>query len=191
MPGPETARLLPVESAACRCRPGDAESRDGRLADWYLTKSVRASDSIYSGSEPAGDAAFAALARLGVKTIVSVDGARPDVDAAHKAGLRYIHIPIGYDGIPEPAAAALTRAGRDAEKPIYVHCHHGRHRGPAAAAIACIGIGETRGNDAPAILGLAGTGKEYAGLWRDVEAFMGRRLAVNCWTWSRSPRSVR
>ena len=32
---------------------------------------------IYSGGEPDGDAAFEALRKLGVKTIVSVDGARP------------------------------------------------------------------------------------------------------------------
>ncbi len=32
---------------------------------------------LFSGGQPEGDAAFAELARLGVKTIVSVDGAKP------------------------------------------------------------------------------------------------------------------
>ena len=126
---------------------------------------------IYSGGEPDGDAAFEALRKLGVKTIVSVDGARPDVARARKYGLRYVHIPIGYDGLPAKAAAALTRVVREAKAPIYVHCHHGKHRGPAAAAVACIASGDTDGARALKILEQAGTGKEYRGLWRDVAAF--------------------
>jgi hypothetical protein len=34
------------------------------------------------------------------QTIISVDGARPNVDAAKKEGLSYVHIPIGYNGVP-------------------------------------------------------------------------------------------
>jgi protein tyrosine phosphatase (PTP) superfamily phosphohydrolase (DUF442 family) len=132
---------------------------------------IQVSDGLLSGSEPEGEDGFASLARLGVKTVVSVDGARPDVDAAHRQGLRYVHIPVGYDGVPERAAAALARAVREADRPIYVHCHHGKHRGPAAAAIACISAGRADGKSALEILKLAGTGKEYPGLWRDVERF--------------------
>ncbi len=36
---------------------------------------------IYSGSGPSGAAAFQAIARLGANTIISVDGAKPDVTA--------------------------------------------------------------------------------------------------------------
>ena len=132
---------------------------------------MRVSDRLYSGSEPEGDKGFAALTGLGIKTVVSVDGARPDVKVARQNGLRYIHIPIGYDGVPDRAAAALARAAREAEGPLYVHCHHGRHRGPAAAAIACIATNAAQGKEALKILELAGTGREYSGLWRDVEAY--------------------
>lgn len=133
---------------------------------------VQAGAGIVSGSEPHGDEAFASLAKLGVNTIVSVDGARPDVEGAHKHGLRYVHIPIGYDGIPARAGASLSAVVRTARGPFYVHCHHGRHRGPAAAAVACVAAGQCDGKHAVKILKLAGTGKEYAGLWRDVEAFV-------------------
>src|SRR5207302_1722064 len=61
-------------------------------------------DRLYSGSVPEGDAGFASLRRLGVQTAISVDGARPDVDRARRFGLRYVHIPVGYDGVPEPQA---------------------------------------------------------------------------------------
>lgn len=126
---------------------------------------------IYSGGEPHGEASFAELAKLGVKTVVSVDGAKPDIEAAKKHGLRYIHIPIGYDGVDDTAAKSLTRVMRDTDGPIYFHCHHGQHRGPAAAAVACVAAGALQGKDALVVLERAGTSKGYAGLWRDVEKF--------------------
>ncbi|MFO0917609.1 MAG: cytochrome c [Planctomycetaceae bacterium] len=132
---------------------------------------LRIHERLYSGSEPEGDEGFASLAKLGIKTVVSVDGVRPNVEAASKYGLRYIHIPIGYDGIPASAASALTRVAREATAPIYVHCHHGKHRGPAAAALLCQAAGRLSGDDAKKVLQLAGTGPEYAGLWRDVAAY--------------------
>jgi protein tyrosine phosphatase (PTP) superfamily phosphohydrolase (DUF442 family) len=127
---------------------------------------------IYSGSQPEGEEGFAALAKLGIRTIVSVDGARPDVELAKKYGLRYIHVPIGYDGIPTQAGKALAATIRTSEGPIYYHCHHGKHRGPAAAAAACIAEATIGSDEAVKVLTLAGTGKEYAGLWRDVKAYV-------------------
>lgn len=136
-----------------------------------LHRLLQVSDRIYSGGEPATEAAFNSLNELGVKTIVSVDGAIPNIDLAAKHGLRYIHIPIGYDGVPDDAGRALARVTRDVNGKIYVHCHHGRHRGPAAAAVACIADGVVTGDEALAILKRAKTGENYSGLWRDVAAY--------------------
>jgi hypothetical protein len=175
--------------SGCQAKPSQAnESRDEtpspqvseavpafptRLADDLpgLHNVVSASEGIFSGSEPDGDEGFSSLARLRVKTIVSVDGARPNLEAARKQGIRYVHIPIGYAGVPDRAALALARVARKCERPVYIHCHHGRHRGPAATAIACLARGTMQAGDALKILDMAGTGKEYAGLWRVVENF--------------------
>lgn len=127
---------------------------------------------IFTGGEPHGDAAFAKLQQLGVTVIVSVDGARPDVQRARQHGMRYVHIPVGYDGISPSAAAALTRVVREANGPIYIHCHHGQHRGPAAAAIACIAAGHLSPQQATKVLETAGTSPDYGGLWRDVRQFV-------------------
>lgn len=127
---------------------------------------------VYSGGQPHGDAAFAELARRGIKTIVSVDGMRPDVEAARRHGLRYVHIPMGYDGVSTSVGLSLTRVMKEPHESIYVHCHHGKHRGPAAAAIACKSVGLLTTPQALALLEQAGTSREYAGLWRDVEAFV-------------------
>src|SRR5581483_3702797 len=70
-----------------------------------LKNAHRLTDRVLSGAQPEANVAFRELAALGVKTVISVDGAAPDVASAHKAGLRYVHLPIGYDGIP--AARAL------------------------------------------------------------------------------------
>ncbi|MBL9162028.1 MAG: cytochrome c [Planctomycetaceae bacterium] len=126
---------------------------------------------LISGGQPKGDAAFSKLAEMGVKTVVSVDGAKPDLELAKKHGLRYVHIPIGYDGVDAEAQGALTRVMREAQGPIFIHCHHGKHRGPAAAVIACMAAGDMPRERAAEFMKLAGTGKEYTGLWRDVAAF--------------------
>lgn len=126
---------------------------------------------IYSGGEPLGEEGFRSLRKLGVKTVVSVDGARPNVALARSHGLNYVHIPIGYDGFSGEAGDLLARLVREVDGPIYIHCHHGRHRGPAAAAVACIAAGEFDNRQAFEFLKCAGTSQDYTGLWRDVEAY--------------------
>lgn len=132
---------------------------------------VQLSADVYSGSEPDGEVAFASLKKLGVQTIVSVDGATPKIDMAKKYGTQYVHIPFGYDAIPLAAQLSLTRAAREAKMPMYIHCHHGKHRGPAAAALVCRvkGIADLAGS--LQIMQNAGTSRDYKGLWRDVESF--------------------
>src|SRR5438309_705077 len=45
---------------------------------------------LYSGNAPENEAAFRELARLGEKTIVTVDGTKPNVALAHQFGMRYV-----------------------------------------------------------------------------------------------------
>jgi protein tyrosine phosphatase (PTP) superfamily phosphohydrolase (DUF442 family) len=131
----------------------------------------RATEIVFLGSEPQGEEAFISLKKLGITTIVSVDGATPDVELARQHGLRYIHIPTGYDGVDEVTAKTLTRVAREVKTPLYVHCHHGKHRGPAAAAIVCLASGTLTSDQALTLLKTAGTGKDYTGLWKDVKDF--------------------
>ena len=71
-----------------------------------LSNVVAFHDGFYSGSAPAGDAGFDSLSSLGIKTILSVDGAMPDVELADKYGMRYVHLPIGYDGFDDEIGRA-------------------------------------------------------------------------------------
>lgn len=166
--GTSTPTVTPRPRPATRAEPFPYREKEPTPG---LQNVIHLNEQILSGSEPHGEQGFATLARLGVKTVVSVDGARPCLEIAKQNGLRYVHIPIGYDGVPRKAGDALAQLVRTGEGPFYIHCHHGQHRGPAAAAVACIAAGEMTGPDGVAYLTLAGTGKEYAGLWRDVAAY--------------------
>lgn len=133
-----------------------------------LQNLLRIHSKLYSGGVPSGEKAFEQLRRLGIQTIVSVDGARPRIETARQFGMQYVHVPIGYDGVDPLAGLSLARIARDVEGPVYVHCHHGLHRGPAAAAIISMAAGRADGAKASEILNQAGTSKDYVGLWRDV-----------------------
>ena len=90
---------------------------------------------IISGDEPNDEQSFARLQAWGVRSILSVDGKVPDEPMAKRFGMRYVHIPISYKGITETEIVHMSKTFRELEGPFYVHCFHGRHRGPAAAAI--------------------------------------------------------
>lgn len=128
----------------------------------------RWSERIAQGGQPEGQAAFEALAAEGVTTVLSVDGAIPDVEEAARAGLTYVHVPIGYDGIDPQEQLAIIKAVQLSQGPVYVHCHHGLHRGPAAAALARMAFDGVAPVDAVRGLKESGCSPAYEGLFRDV-----------------------
>lgn len=126
---------------------------------------------LFSGGDPRGAEDFAAIRALGIRTIVSVDGSSPDVASARAAGLRYVHLPIGYDGVPTEQAMRILKAVKSLPGPVYVHCHHGKHRGPAAAAICGVASQGWTTDQAVAWMNQAGTSPSYPGLFASVRQF--------------------
>jgi protein tyrosine phosphatase (PTP) superfamily phosphohydrolase (DUF442 family) len=143
-----------------------------RLEIRGIENTFRLSPRLYSGGEPHGVEAFTALKALGVKSIISVDGAPPDAETAGKLGLRYVHLPIGYNGVPREQGVKLVRALRTLPGPVYVHCHHGKHRGPAAAAVCGIATERWSTERALAWMKVAGTSPEYRGLYASARDFL-------------------
>ena len=141
-----------------------------RIESSHLPNLLQIHQRVYSGGLPEGREAFAELQRRGVRTLISVDGAHPDVTLAGEFGLRYVHLPHGYDGIPAERRQQLARAIHSLPSPIYVHCHHGKHRSPAAAAAGCVGAGLLSPEAVTQVLALAGTHTGYTGLFRDARA---------------------
>lgn len=120
-----------------------------------------------SGSAPEGSAGFDTLAGMGIKTIISVDGAAPEVDKAAARGMRYIHLPIGYNGFDEERRLQLVRATRDAMVvgPVYIHCHHGKHRSAGAAASIAASLGWASPQAMVDRMKVSGTASNYTGLY--------------------------
>ncbi|MFT7618838.1 MAG: protein tyrosine phosphatase (PTP) superfamily phosphohydrolase (DUF442 family) [Planctomycetota bacterium] len=124
------------------------------------------SENISSGSEPEGREAFARLQELGIKTILSVDGKQPNTKIAAEFGMKYVHVPIQYKGIDQEALVHITKSFRELQGPFYVHCFHGRHRGPAAAAVGRLVLDNTSREEALAEMRQwFGTSQKYEGLY--------------------------
>jgi protein tyrosine phosphatase (PTP) superfamily phosphohydrolase (DUF442 family)/cytochrome c556 len=126
---------------------------------------IPVTDKMISGSAPEGDAGFDMLQEMGVRTIISVDGTEPDVERARARGMRYVHLPVGYHGIDAVRQLELAKAVCDLPGPVYVHCHHGKHRGPAAAASAALLLGDLSPEQGVAFMKKAGTSDHYSGLY--------------------------
>jgi protein tyrosine phosphatase (PTP) superfamily phosphohydrolase (DUF442 family) len=141
-----------------------------RLTSAHLPNAIQIHEKVISGGQPEGAEAFQELQNLGIRTIISVDGAKPDLELAKRHGLKYVHLPHSYDGIPEQRGKELAKAVRDFEGPIYIHCHHGKHRSPAAAAVACVTAGLIDPSVSSVILKLAGANPNYRGLYESAES---------------------
>jgi hypothetical protein len=74
-----------------------------------------------------------------------------------------------YSSLPKETLIGLVRATRELPGPIYVHCHHGKHRGPAAAVALwrCLDKHATA-DQAVAAMKVIGTADRYQGLYDSV-----------------------
>ncbi|HEX8916145.1 MAG TPA: hypothetical protein VF796_27600, partial [Humisphaera sp.] len=99
------------------------------------------------------------------RTVITVDGSEPELDRARAAGLRYVHLPVTYAGFSEQRKLEIARAVRDLPKPLYLHCHHGKHRSAGALASAVVTLGGMTPDEAVARMKVSGTAPEYKGLY--------------------------
>lgn len=159
-----TLLLVACESTrVTRTREGEPQGLQ-RYREWGRSKVVQ-------GAQPAGDTAFRNLVALGVTDILSVDGSLPEAARAETFGMHYYHVPIGYDGFTRAQALQIVKTVQQAKGKIYVHCHHGRHRGPTAAMIARIVSDPISNERAVHCMEESGTSPLYVGLYRDVDRF--------------------
>ncbi len=107
---------------------------------------------------------------MNVDTIICVDGVVPDVKTAREFGIKTVHIPLKYDS---PSTSQIfdlaTIASRKMRGNIYIHCHQGKHRSAAAAAIVSIALGSLTLDEAKERMHVSQTSEAYKGLWIAVE----------------------
>ncbi|MAG56756.1 MAG: hypothetical protein CMJ83_10735 [Planctomycetes bacterium] len=143
------------------------------------------SDDVISGSEPHGRDGLVAVAGLGAKTVISVDGKVPDEQTATSLGMRYVHVPIQYRGMTGDELIRLAKTFRELEAPFYVHCFHGRHRGPAAAAVGrLVRDGAPRERALAEMRQWCGTSSKYEGLYQVIASrSMPTREQTQAYEW--------
>jgi protein tyrosine/serine phosphatase len=101
---------------------------------------AKVNDRYYRGGQPMGDQ-YAALAALGVKTIINLtnddDGQDDEKASAEEHGMRYVHIPMTTRTPPteDEIALFMSIAGDPKDGAVYVHCVGGRHRTGVMTAI--------------------------------------------------------
>ncbi|MEM9066225.1 MAG: hypothetical protein AAGB51_12125 [Planctomycetota bacterium] len=163
---------LVLGATACEkaeTKPGVQEAATAPEPAGPLGPLVEVVPGVYSGGSPYADPrAIGELRRLGIKTVISVDATQPDVAVVQSIGARSVHVPTRYSGFDPIQKLTLAKAVRDLERPIYIHCHRGLHRGPAAAACALIATGEMDPSRGEPFLTDAGTSLDYPGLWESV-----------------------
>lgn len=131
----------------------------------HLENVVAYGEGLYSGAAPEGPESFDTIRAMGVTTIISVDGAAPDVESAKALGLRYIHLPIGYNGMTTERQLEIAKAIDQAEGPVYLHCHHGKHRSAGAAGAAAVSLGILSNLEAEQRMKVSGASLGYTGLY--------------------------
>lgn len=125
---------------------------------------------VFSGSLPEGQTGFDTLKGLGIRSVISVDGGATQLDLAEARGMRYVHVPTRYSGITADEQHKIAAALKDLPRPVFVHCHHGKHRGPSATAIGLISLGEMTPEQGTLFQQAAGTSTKYPGLYECVGA---------------------
>jgi hypothetical protein len=73
---------------------------------------------------------------------------------------------VDRDGVAP--ALEIARAIHDLPGPIYLHCHHGKHRSASAAGAAAVALGLMTTDEATARMKVSGTAPSYTGLYQCV-----------------------
>jgi protein tyrosine phosphatase (PTP) superfamily phosphohydrolase (DUF442 family) len=161
-----SSSVLAAETDSVCVLPGTAADRPAEFPG--LPNVVAYFDGLYSGGAPEGPVGFGSLESLGIRTVISVDGTVPDVEEATKHGLRYVHLPITYSGMDKARTLEIARAVSDLPGPVYIHCHHGKHRSAAAAGAASVTLGRMSAEEARQRLVVSGAAPAFNGLWKCV-----------------------
>jgi protein tyrosine/serine phosphatase len=104
----------------------------GQTSSIHIDNFGRVSSTYYRGAQPRNDD-YAALAALGVKTVINLTSgdADPSEQAmVTRAGMKYVQIPMTTHQPPSDAEldAFLKLVNDPLSQPVYVHCVGGRHR---------------------------------------------------------------
>lgn len=115
-----------------------AKTNNSKFPDVKIKNFGQLDDRFYRGARPK-DSDYAALAALGVKTVIDLtDNSREyEQPAVERAGLRYINIPMADKSYPSmDQINQFLKVVDDPETgKFFVHCAGGRHRTGVVGAV--------------------------------------------------------
>lgn len=115
-----------------------AKSKNSQFPNIKIDNFGQMDERFFRGSRPA-DNDYAALAQLGIKTIIDLtDNSRAqEQPAVERAGLRYVNIPMIDKSYPsmDQVNAFLKVVNDPATGKFFVHCAGGRHRTGVMGAV--------------------------------------------------------
>ena len=106
--------LLVTLLSACQSRtlPESSEGPVSTSIDG-IERVHEVTDRLLTGSSP-DEAGYRELQGMGVEIVLSVDGPMPPVELIRELGMRSVHLPIGYDGVPTEVIRSLVRLANEA-----------------------------------------------------------------------------
>ncbi len=100
----------------------------------------RVADGLYRGAQPTAEG-FQELAKMGIKTVVSLRWLHSDREPLGNTGLAYEHIySTPWRAEDEDVVRFLKIATDKARAPVFVHCQHGSDRTGAMCAVYRIAV---------------------------------------------------
>jgi len=115
-----------------------AQGKDNKFPNVKIKNFGQMDDRFYRGARPK-DGDYAALAALGVKTVIDLTDNSSDYEqpAVERAGLRYVNIPMEDKTYPsvDQVNAFLKVVDDPSTGKFFVHCAGGRHRTGVMGAV--------------------------------------------------------
>ena len=126
-------------SAICTAKSGDRpDKKSSNREEVDVNNFGKVTEAYYRGAQPKEDE-YAALAQLGIKTIIDLRDDPKDYAKlmVEQLGMRYVNFPMSDKSYPAADAADkfLALVNDKENQPVYVHCAGGRHRTGAMTAV--------------------------------------------------------
>lgn len=129
----------------------------------------RVAPGIYRGAQPTAEG-YATLKRMGIRTVVNLRAKHGERKAVEAAGMRAVAVPI--DALARIDAAAVRKAvallADPANRPVFVHCAHGRDRTGVVVAVYRMDVDGWDVSDAEAEMQSFG----FNDVWRHLKRFV-------------------
>lgn len=133
-----------------------------------LTNYAKVSDALYRGAQPTAEG-FAALKKMGIRTVVNLRSFNSDREQLTGLGLQYVHIYCkAWHPEDEDVVKFLQVVSDPKNHPVFVHCQHGADRtGMMAASYRIVEQGWSV-EDAAKELGRFG----FHTVWTDIAKYL-------------------